>query len=284
VPCLNTIPKISFETLVKQIDEKLEEINNVFSKQVPIVINKKLSDFCHDDTPIVGGLNYDQFTGTEWFNRPELYCNNNANRLVIIPNYKMSHCFFSIQDGNIKYTAKIPFNPTLSLSSYHGGTTSKTVTGMCEYAGDWTTSALMKISEINTLASARNGIIYYTELDNKMKLPCTSAAEKIIGNNINRRTEMPLCSNFLYLNQIDCEQNNATWDSQVPLQMLTQYNTIDLHKEDGLEHIYFTESSASSYMRFCLATEYSNPTSYVSGENFGFSNIDEAHKVNIEGR
>lgn len=269
-----------------EITTKLNEINDVFSKHVPRVISKKLSDFCENDTPIVGGLNYDQFTGTEWYNRPELYCDDNADRLVIIPNYKISHCFYSIQDGGIKYTAKIPFNPTLSLASYHGGTTSKTVTGMCEYDGDWTAGPLMKVSEINSLVSARDGLIYYTQLsdNNAMKLPCTSDAEKILGNNINRRTEMPLCSNFLYLNQVDCQANNGTWDGQVVLQMHTQYSTIDLHKEVGLEHIYFTQSSASSYMRFCLATEYSNPTSYVSGENFGFSNIDEAHKVNIDGR
>ena len=35
-------------------------------------------------------------------------------------------------------------------------------------------------------------------------------------------------------------------------------------------------------MRFCLATEYENPSSYISGESYGFSGIDDAHKIDIE--
>ena len=286
IPCLHSIPKLNFDTVVQAVDDKLNEINNVFSQYVPLVLNKQLSDFCDNDEVIIGGLNYDHYTGATWYDRPKLYCEGNANRLVIIPQYKISHCYFTVEDGDIRYTAKIPYNPSMTIASYHQGTQSKTVAGFCETNTNWVTTSLMSISDINTLVSEHNGIMYYTTLstNHSMKLPCTSEEEKVLGNNINRRTEMPLCSNFLYLNQVDCEANSGVWNSQLPLQMHTQITTIDLHKETSLEHIYFTRSSASSYMRFCLVTEYTDPSAYITGQNYGFSGIDEAHKVDIERR
>ena len=136
IPCLHSIPKLNFDNVVQAVDDKLNQINNVFSQYVPLVLNKQLSDFCDNDNVIIGGLNYDHYTGATWYDRPQLYCEGNANRLVIIPQYKISHCYFTVEDGDIRYTAKIKHNPSMTIASYHQGTQSKTVAGFCEYNGN----------------------------------------------------------------------------------------------------------------------------------------------------
>ena len=288
IPCLQSLPKSNFDDLVTEVRDTLNDIKTNYMPYVPKIITKNLTTFCHNDIPIIGGVDYDTFTDDEWFNKPDLYCNGNENRLVIIPRYHISHCFFSYEFNNIKYTAKIPYNPQMTTESYHKGTQSKTITGFCHYDGDWQTTAVMSISAINTLVQQNNGIIYETSATNNhaLKYPCTSELEKIIGDDVNRVTSIPLCTDFQYLNQQDCEDNVAVgaWDHSLPVQMMDQWHTIDLHKEPYIDGIYFTRESGSSYLRFCLTTEYDNPDTYINGFNYGFDNSQDSHKININGR
>jgi hypothetical protein len=283
VPCLSSIPKIEFEDTLATVDSRLDTIEKESVPYVPKIIKKNMTSLCHNDVPIIGGVNYDQYTDRQWFNRPDLYCHGNENRLVVIPQYHISHCFFTVESNGVRYTAKIPHNPDMTIQSYHQGTQSKSIIGFCHNAGAWTATALMKVSDINFIVQYHNGIVYRTEATNnhEVKFPCTSALEKVIGDNHNRVSSIPLCSDFQYLNQHDCELNvgAGAWDHSVPLQMMDQWHTIDLHKEPNLEHIYFTRESGSSYLRFCLTTPYDNPSTYINGGNYGFDNGQDAHMV-----
>lgn len=286
IPCLNSIPKTDFDTIVQETRDTIKDIQDNFLPHVPKVIHKNLTQFCHNDKPIIGGLNYDEYTEQAWYNRPDLYCHpDHHNRLVIIPRYQISNCYFDYEFGGVKYTAKIPYNPAMTIESYHKGTQSKTVAGFCLNDNEWTVTSLMKISEINDVVERNMGIIYRTEVadDHEVKYPCTSELEKIIGDDHNRVSKIPLCTDFQYTNQIDCETNieEGAWDHSLPVKMMTKWHTIDLHKEQYLDKLYFTRSSGSSYLRFCLLTEYDNPDTYVNGLNFGFDNGEDGHKVDI---
>ena len=285
IPCLEAIPKIDFEDNIKEVRDKQKKMDEDVLPFVPRIIRKNMSDLCHNDVPIMGGVNYtDHADQEEWFNRPDLYCKGNENRLVIIPQYYISHCFFTVESNGVRYTAKIPHNPLMTTESYFEGTQSTSIVGFCQYDGDWETKSMMKISEVNRLVQLHNGIIYKTEAANnhQVKYPCTSELEKVIGDDHNRVAAIPLCSNFAYNNQVDCEQNVAVgaWDHTTILQMMNQWLSIDLSKEPNLKDIYFTKASGKSYLRFCLTTEYDNPSTYINGGNYGFDNSQDAHMVN----
>ena len=288
VPCLNSLPKTNFDTLVQQTEDNLQTIQEQFMPFVPRIINKNLSTFCHNDVPIVGGIHYNEFGQHAWYNTPDLYCNENHNRLVIIPRYQISNCYIEFENGGVKYTAKLPYNPKMTIESYHKGLQSKTMEGFCNNDIEWNISNVMKVSEINYIVQLHHGIIYRTEAadNHQLKFPCTSDIEKIIGNDVNRVNLMPLCADFQYLNQIDCENalGAGAWDHSLPLKMKTEWHTIDLHKEQYLDKLYFTRASGSSYLRFCLTTEYDNPDTYVNGFDFGFDNSEDSHKVDTTGR
>ena len=46
VPCLDSIPKVEFEDLVKEVRNTLNDIRNNFLPHVPKVIHKNLTQFC----------------------------------------------------------------------------------------------------------------------------------------------------------------------------------------------------------------------------------------------
>ena len=286
VPCLNSIPKLDFDEMVSEVQNTLDDIRTNFMPYIPKIVHKNLTSFCHNDIPIIGGVNYNQHGDKAWFNTPDLYCKGNENRLVIIPQYHITNCYFEIEHSGVRYTAKIPYNPDMSIESYHKGTQSKSIEGFCHYDGTWTTNAVMKISEINHIVQNHNGIIYKTlETNNhELKYPCTSELEKVIGDNHNREVALPLCTEFQFLNEVDCNTNVAVgaWDHSLPVKMMSEWHTIDLHKEPNLGHLYFTRESGSSYLRFCLTTEYDNPDTYLNGFNYGFDNSQDGHKINIE--
>ena len=286
VPCLDSIPKVEFEDLVKEVRNTLDDIRNNFLPHVPKVIHKNLTQFCHNDAPIIGGIHYNEFTDHPWYNKPDLYCHpDHHNRLVIIPQYKISNCYFEYEFGGVKYTAKVPYNPAMTIETYHKGTQSKTIQGFCHNSNEWTITTVLKISEINSIVQNHGGVIYRTESTNnhQLKFPCTSLQEKLIGDNHNRVNAIPLCTDFQHTNQIDCESNVqvGAWDHSLPVKMMTQWHTIDLHKEMLLDKLYFTRESGSSYLRFCLTTQYDNPDTYVNGQNYGFDNSEDGHKIDI---
>jgi hypothetical protein len=288
VPCLSSIPKLDFQDMVARVDKQLSETKSILDT-TPKLLNKTLGDFCHNTEPIIGGVHMDQYTGFKWHNRPELYCNGNEDRLVLIPQYFISNCYFEFTAGDLKWTAKIPFNPAMTIASYHQGTQSITKAGFCLQSGNVTDA--MTISQINSLVASKGGIIYQTTAvdSHALKFPCTDATQKILGDASKRVTAMPLCSvpynpstGVALNNKVDCEAAGGSFDHALYVQMKSAWYTVDLYKEYLLQKLYFTRYTGSTFLRYCLRSEYDNPINYVDGRDYSFDSDYGGHTVEID--
>lgn len=288
VPCLNSIPKLDFENMVNRVDAQLLSVQEIL-KTTPKLLNKTLSDMCHDTHPIIGGVHMDQFTNFKWHNRPELYCHGNEDRLVLIPQYYISNCYFEFTAGDIIWTAKIPFNPDMTIASYHQGTQSITKEGFCLQDGKVTDS--MTISQINSLVATEGGIIYQTTAvdSHEVKFPCTDSTQKVIGDASKRVSSIPLCSipydpstGVALNNQVDCVAAGGSFDHALYVKMKSEWFTVDLYKEYLLSKLYFTRYTGSTFLRYCLRSEYDNPINYVDGHDYAFDSTYGGHTVEID--
>ena len=288
VPCLSSIPKLDFENMVDSVDTKLANVEESI-KATPLLLKKTLSDFCHDTHPIIGGVHYDLFTEFKWHNRPELYCEGNEDRLVLIPQYFISNCYFEYEFGDLKWTAKVPFNPDMTIASYHQGTQSISKEGFCVRNG--TVDDSMSISEINSLITSQNGIIYQTtgHDSHRVNYPCTDATQRIIGESSKRVNNIPLCSipydsvtGTALNNKIDCENAGGSYDHTLYVKIKSVWHTIDLYKEQQLKHLYFTRYTGSTFLRYCLKSEYDNPINYVAGGDYTFDSTNGGHTVEVD--
>jgi len=286
VPCLSSIPKLDFENMVDNVDTKITTMEDTVAA-TPKLLKKTLADMCHNTEPIIGGVHYDQYTEFKWHNRPELYCTGNEDRLVLIPQYYISNCYFEYTAGDITWTAKIPFNPSMTIASYHQGTQSITKEGFCLRAGIVEDS--MTISEINALITTnQSGIIYQTSAtdSHELKYPCDDSTQKIIGEAGKRVNTIPMCSipydsntGIALNNQVDCEAAGGAYDHTLYVKMKTEWHTIDLYKEDLLKELYFTRYTGSTFLRYCLKSEYDNPINYVNGLDYSFDSTYGGHTV-----
>ena len=288
VPCLNSIPKLDFDNMVNQVDQQLSDVQTIL-KATPKLLNKSLADMCHNTHPIIGGVHMDQFTDFKWHNRPELYCKGNEDRLVLIPQYYISNCYFEFSAAGMTWTAKIPFNPSMTIASYHQGTQSITKEGFCLQDGKVTDS--MTISEINALVANDGGIIYQTSAtdSHELRFPCTDETQKIIGDATKRVNAMPLCSTpynpstgVTLNNQVDCEAEGGSYDHALYVKMKSGWFTVDLYKEHLLRKLYFTRYTGSTFLRYCLRSEYDNPINYVDGHDYAFDSSYGGHTVDID--
>lgn len=288
VPCLSSIPKMDYEGSVTSMDNRITAMETTLLN-TPKLLNKTLPDFCHDTLPIIGGVHYDKFTEFKWHNRPELYCSGNENRLVLIPQYFISNCYFEYAVGDIIWTAKVPYNPAMTIQSYHQGTQSISKAGFCVRNG--TVDDSMSISEINTLVANQGGIIYQTTATDShaLKYPCTDAAQKVIGESGKRITAMPLCSvpydptsGLALNNAIDCQAAGGSYDHTLYIQMRSEWHTVDLYKEPQLKNLYFTRYTGSTFLRYCLKSEYDNPINYVNGLDYSFDSSYGGHTVEVD--
>lgn len=288
VPCLNSLPKLEYEQMVQDVDEKLKKMEAIV-EATPKLLHKNLSNFCHDTKPIIGGVHYDKFTEFKWHNRPELYCEGNENRLVLIPQYYISNCYFEYSYGDMIWTAKIPFNPLMTIASYHQGTQSISKQGFCVRNG--TVNDAMTISEINALVAAEGGVIYQTTSfdSHSVRYPCTDATQKVLGDVTKRVNQIPQCSIPFHPttgqalnNAVDCQGAGGSFDHSLYVKMRSEWHTVDLHRELLLKNLYFTRYTGSTFLRYCLKSEYDNPINYVDGLDYGFDSTNGGHTVEID--
>ena len=147
----------------------------------------------------------------------------------------------------LKWTAKIPFNPAMTIASYHQGTQSITKEGFCLQSGNVTDA--MTISDINALVASKGGVIYQTTSvdSHAVKYPCDDETQKILGDASKRVNAMPLCSvpynpstGVALNNQVDCEAAGGSFDHALYVQMKSAWYTVDLYKEHLLQKLYFS--------------------------------------------
>ena len=178
----------------------------------------------------------------------------------------------------------------MTIASYHQGTQSITKEGFCLQAGIVQDS--MAISEINHLITTnQSGLIYQTSSmdSHSLKYPCDDATQKIIGEAGKRVNSIPLCSipyspdtGLALNNQVDCEAAGGSYDHTLYVKMKSEWHTIDLYKEELLQKLYFTRYTGSTFLRYCLKSEYDNPINYVNGLDYSFDSTYGGHTLDTD--